>query len=266
MIHPLTYVHPDAKIAPNVRIDPFTTVHKNVEIGEGTWIGSNVTIMEGARIGKNCQIFPSSVISAIPQDLKYKGEDTVTIIGDNTTIRECVTINRGTTDRNETRIGNNCLIMAYSHIAHDCQVGNYCVFSNNTTLAGHIIVGDYVVLAGLTAVQQFVRIGSHSFVTGGSLVRKDIPPYVKAAREPLSYVGVNSVGLKRRGYSTDKINQILDIYRILFVRGYNVSKALSIIETDIPVSDERDEILSFVRETGKGIMKGYTRRHSEDMP
>ncbi len=266
MIHPLTYVHPDAKIAPNVRIDPFTTVHKNVEIGEGTWIGSNVTIMEGARIGKNCQIFPSSVISAIPQDLKYKGEDTVTIIGDNTTIRECVTINRGTTDRNETRIGNNCLIMAYSHIAHDCQVGNYCVFSNNTTLAGHIIVGDYVVLAGLTAVQQFVRIGSHSFVTGGSLVRKDIPPYVKAAREPLSYVGVNSVGLKRRGYSTDKINQILDIYRILFVRGYNVSKALSIIETDIPVSDERDEILSFVRDTGKGIMKGYTRRHTEDMP
>lgn len=266
MIHPLTYVHPDAKIAPNVRIDPFTTVHKNVEIGEGTWIGSNVTIMEGARIGKNCQIFPSSVISAIPQDLKYKGEDTVTIIGDNTTIRECVTINRGTTDRNETRIGNNCLIMAYSHIAHDCQVGNYCVFSNNTTLAGHIIVGDYVVLAGLTAVQQFVRIGSHSFVTGGSLVRKDIPPYVKAAREPLSYVGVNSVGLKRRGYSTEKINQILDIYRILFVRGYNVSKALSIIETDIPVSDERDEILSFVRETGKGIMKGYTRRHTEDMP
>ncbi|MBL7690035.1 MAG: acyl-ACP--UDP-N-acetylglucosamine O-acyltransferase [Flavipsychrobacter sp.] len=266
MIHPLTYVHPDAKIAPNVRIDPFTTIHKNVEIGEGTWIGSNVTIMEGARIGKNCQIFPSSVISAIPQDLKYKGEDTVTIIGDNTTIRECVTINRGTTDRNETRIGNNCLIMAYSHIAHDCQVGNYCVFSNNTTLAGHIIVGDYVVLAGLTAVQQFVRIGSHSFVTGGSLVRKDIPPYVKAAREPLSYVGVNSVGLKRRGYSTEKINQILDIYRILFVRGYNVSKALSIIETDIPVSDERDEILSFVRETGKGIMKGYTRRHTEDMP
>lgn len=266
MIHPLTYVHPDAKIAPNVRIDPFTTIHKNVEIGEGTWIGSNVTIMEGARIGKNCQIFPSSVISAIPQDLKYKGEDTVTVIGDNTTIRECVTINRGTTDRNETRIGNNCLIMAYSHIAHDCQVGNYCVFSNNTTLAGHIIVGDYVVLAGLTAVQQFVRIGSHSFVTGGSLVRKDIPPYVKAAREPLSYVGVNSVGLKRRGYSTEKINQILDIYRILFVRGYNVSKALSIIETDIPVSDERDEILSFVRETGKGIMKGYTRRHTEDMP
>lgn len=265
MIHPLTYVHPDAKIAPNVRIDPFTTIHKNVEIGEGTWIGSNVTIMEGARIGKNCKIFPSSVISAIPQDLKYKGEDTTTVIGDNTTIRECVTINRGTTDRSVTKIGSNCLIMAYTHIAHDCEVGNYCVFSNNTTLAGHIIVGDHVVLAGLTAVQQFVRIGSHAFVTGGSLVRKDIPPFVKAAREPLSYVGVNSVGLKRRGYSIEKINHILDIYRILFVRGYNVSKALNIIETDIPVSDERDEIIAFVRDTGKGIMKGYTRRHAEDL-
>lgn len=265
MIHPLTYIHPDAKIAPNVKIDPFTTIHKNVEIGEGTWIGSNVTIMEGARIGKNCRIFPSSVISAIPQDLKYRGEDTLTVIGDNTTIRECVTINKGTSDRNKTVIGKNCLIMAYSHIAHDCEIGDHCIFSNNTTLAGHIIVGDYVVLAGLTAVHQFVRIGSHSFITGGSLVRKDVPPYVKAAREPLSYVGVNSVGLKRRGYSIEQINHILDIYRILFVRGYSVSKALSIIETEIPVSDERDEIITFVRETGRGIMKGYIRRHNEDI-
>lgn len=265
MIHPLTYIHPDTKISPNVKIDPFTTIHRNVEIGEGTWIGSNVTIMEGARIGKNCRIFPSSVISAIPQDLKFKGEDTLTIIGDNTTIRECVTINRGTADRKKTSIGSNCLIMAYSHIAHDCEIGNYCIFSNNTTLAGHITVGDNVVLAGLTAVQQFVRIGSHAFVTGGSLVRKDVPPYVKAAREPLSYVGVNSVGLKRRGFNLDKINHILDIYRILFVRGFNVSKALSIIETEIPVSDERDEIITFVRETGRGIMKGYSRRLNEDL-
>src|ERR1051325_7712468 len=186
MIHPHTYIHPNAKLATNVKVDPFTVVHQNVEIGEGTWIGSNVTIMEGARSGKYCRIFPSTVISAIPQDLKFKGEETVTIIGDNCTIRECVTINRGTDDKKVTRIGHNCLIMAYSHIAHDCEVGNYCIFSNNTTLAGHIVVGDNVVLAGLTAVQQFVRIGSHAFVTGGSLVRKDVPPYVKAAREPLS--------------------------------------------------------------------------------
>jgi UDP-N-acetylglucosamine acyltransferase len=265
MIHPLTYIHPEAKIGANVTIDPFTTIHKNVEIGEGTWIASNVTIMEGARIGKNCKIFSGAVISAIPQDLKYKGEDTRTIIGDNCTIRECVTINRGTLDRKKTEIGSNCLIMAYSHIAHDCVVGNYCIFANNTTLAGHITVGDNVVLGGLTAVQQFVRIGSYSFITGGSLVRKDVPPYIKAAREPISYAGVNSVGLKRRGYDTQKINHILDIYRILFVRGYNVSKALDIIEAEIPVSDERDEIVNFIRETGRGIMRGYTRRNHEDI-
>lgn len=265
MIHPLTYIHPEARIDAGVRVDPFSTIHNNVEIGEGSWIGSNVTIMEGARIGKNVRIFPGAVISAIPQDLKFKGEETFTYIGDNTTLRECVTINRGTTDRGHTTVGANCLIMAYSHIAHDCVIGDHCIFSNNTTLAGHITVGDYVVLAGLTAVQQFVRIGKHAFVTGGSLVRKDVPPYVKAAREPLSYVGVNSVGLKRRGYSTETINQIQNIYRILFVRGYNVSKALGLIEADIPVSDERDEIISFIRETGRGIMRGYTRRISEDI-
>lgn len=265
MIHPLTYIHPEAKIGANVIIEPFSTVHKNVEIGDGTWIASNVTIMDGARIGKNCKIFPGAVISAIPQDLKYRGEETLTIIGDNCTIRECVTVNRGTTDRKKTEIGSNCLIMAYSHIAHDCIVGNGCIFANNTTLAGHINVGDYVVLGGLTAVQQFVRIGSHAFVTGGSLVRKDVPPYIKAAREPISYAGVNSVGLKRRGYDTQKINHILDIYRILFVRGYNVSKALDIIEAEVPVSDERDEIVNFIRETGRGIMRGYTRRNNEDL-
>jgi UDP-N-acetylglucosamine acyltransferase len=264
MIHPLTYVHPDAKIGTNVQIDAFAVIHKNVEIGEGTYIASHVTIMEGARIGKNCKIFPGAVISAIPQDLKYNGENTLVIIGDNCSIRECVTINRGTTDKELTQIGNNCLIMAYSHIAHDCIIGNNCIFSNDTTLAGHIVIGDYVTLAGLVAVQQFVRIGSHAYVTGGSLVRKDVPPYVKAAREPLSYVGVNSVGLKRRGYDTEKINQILDIFRILFVRGYNVSKALNIIEAEIPVSDERDEILSFIRESGRGIMRGYMRKNSNE--
>lgn len=207
MNQPLAYVHPGAKIAKNVVIEPFAVIHNNVVIGDGTWIGSNVTIMEGARIGKNCNIFPGSVISAPPQDLKYQGEDTITEIGDNTTIRECVTINRGTSDRMKTVVGNNCLIMAYSHIAHDCVVGNNCIFSNNTTLAGHITVGDYVVMAGMTAVHQFCTVGSHAFVTGGSLVRKDVPPYVKAAREPLSYVGINSVGLRRRGFSAEKIRK-----------------------------------------------------------
>lgn len=264
LIHPLTYVHPNAKIGKNVRIDPFAVVQEDVEIGDNTWIASNANIMSGARIGKGCRIFPGSVISAIPQDLKFAGESSLVQIGDNCTIREYVTINRGTLDKETTKIGNHCLIMAYSHIAHDCIIGNHCVFSNNTTLAGHIEVGDYVVLAGLVAVQQFVRIGSHAFVTGGSLVRKDVPPFVKAAREPLSYVGVNSIGLKRRGFSTEKINHIMDVYRILFVRGYNISKALSIIEADISVTDERDEILNFIRDSQRGIMKGYTTRSANE--
>ncbi|WGK64420.1 acyl-ACP--UDP-N-acetylglucosamine O-acyltransferase [Croceiramulus getboli] len=257
MNQPLAYVHPGAKIAKNVVIEPFTTIHNNVVIGEGSWIGSNVTIMEGARIGKNVNIFPGAVISAIPQDKKFEDEDTVTIIGDNTTIRECVTINRGTADRQKTEIGSNCWIMAYCHIAHDCIVGDNCIFSNNSTLAGHITVGDYVVLAGMAAVQQFCTIGNHAFVTGGSLVRKDVPPYVKAGREPLSYVGINSIGLRRRGYTTEKIREIQDIYRILYQKNYNNSQAVEILEAEMQATPERDEILQFVRNSKRGIMRGY---------
>ncbi|MBB1149915.1 MULTISPECIES: acyl-ACP--UDP-N-acetylglucosamine O-acyltransferase [unclassified Myroides] len=258
MNQPLAYVHPGAKIARNVVIEPFTTIHNNVEIGEGTWIGSNVTIMEGARIGRNCKIFPGAVISAEPQDLKFEGEITTVEIGDNTTIRECVTINRGTKDRYKTVIGENCLIQAYSHIAHDCIIGNNCIFSNSSTLAGHVTVGDYVVLAGLVAVHQFCTIGSHSFVTGGTLVRKDVPPYIKAAREPISYAGINSVGLRRRGYEPEKIREIQEIYRILFQKNYNTSQALEIIETEMEATPERDEILMFVRNSSRGIMRGYS--------
>ncbi len=257
MNQPLAYVHPGAKIAKNVVIEPFATIHNNVVIGEGTWIGSNVTIMEGARIGKNCSIFPGAVISAVPQDKKFNDEDTVTIIGDNTTIRECVTINRGTTDRMKTVIGNNCWIMAYCQIAHDCIVGDNCIFSNNSTLAGHINVGEYVVLAGMAAIQQFCSIGKHAFVTGGSLVRKDVPPFVKAGREPLSYVGINSIGLRRRGFSTEKIREIQDIYRILYQKNYNNSQAVTIIEAEMQATAERDEILEFIKNSQRGIMKGY---------
>jgi UDP-N-acetylglucosamine acyltransferase len=257
MNQPLAYVHPGAKIAKNVVIEPFTTIHNDVVIGEGSWIGSNVTIMGGARIGKNVNIYPGAVISAIPQDKKFEDEDTVTIIGDNTTIRECVTINRGTSDRMKTVIGNNCWIMAYCHIAHDCIVGDHCIFSNNSTLAGHILVGDYVVLAGMAAVQQYCQIGAHAFVTGGSLVRKDVPPFVKAGREPLSYVGINSVGLRRRGFSLEKIREVQDIYRILYQKNYNVTQAVEIIEAEMSATPERDEILEFIKNSKRGIMKGY---------
>ena len=257
MNQPLAYVHPGAKIAKNVVIEPFTTIHNNVIIGEGTWIGSNVTIMEGARIGKNCNIFPGAVISATPQDLKFRDEETTAESGDNTTIREYVTVNRGTVDRGKTVVGKNCLIMAYCHIAHDCVVGDYCIFSNNSTLAGHITVGDYVVLAGMTAVHQFCMIGNHAFVTGGSLVRKDVPPFTKAAREPLSYVGINSIGLRRRGYDSDQIRQIQAIYRILYQKNYNNSQAAQIIEAEMEATPERDEILQFIKNSKRGIMKGY---------
>lgn len=257
MNQPLAYVHPGAKIAKNVVIEPFAVIHNNVEIGEGTWIGSNVTIMEGARIGKNCNIFPGAVISVVPQDLKFEGEDTITQIGNGTTIREFVTINRGTKDRGQTVIGENCLIMAYCHIAHDCIVGDNCIFSNNSTLAGHITVGNYVVLAGMAAVHQFCMIGNHAFVSGGSLVRKDVPPYVKAAREPLSYVGINSIGLRRRGFKSEKISEIQSIYRILYQKNYNTSQAAEIIEAEMEATPERDEILQFIKNSKRGIMKGY---------
>jgi UDP-N-acetylglucosamine acyltransferase len=254
----LSYIHPNAKIGKGVSIEPFSTIYDNVEIGDGTWIGPNVTIFPGARIGKNCRIFPGAVISAIPQDLKFNGEDTTTEIGDNTTIRECVTINRGTTDKMKTAVGSNCLLMAYVHIAHDCILGNNIIIANSVNLAGHVQIEDWVILEGLAAVQQFVRIGSHAFITGGSLVRKNVPPFTKAAREPLQYIGINSVGLRRRGYSNESVLEIEDIYRTLYVKGLNVTNALAVIEQEAPASKEKEEILNFIRESKDGIMRGIS--------
>ena len=257
MNQPLAYVHPGAKIARNVVIDPFTTIHNNVEIGEGTWIGSNVTIMDGARIGKNCKIFPGTVISAVPQDLKFDGEDTQTIIGDGTTLRECVTINRGTKALGYTKVGSNCLIMATSHVAHDCIIGNNVIIANGCGIAGHVEIGDFTVMGGLSAVQQFGKIGKHTMISGGSLVRKDVPPYIKVGRDPISYAGINSVGLRRRGYTNEKIFEIQKIYRYLFQSKMNVSQATSIIEKEMLPTAERDEILEFIKNSPRGIVKGY---------
>ena len=257
MTHPYTYIDPNAKVASNVKIDPFTVIHGDVIIGEGTWIGSNVTIMEGTRIGKNCRIFPGAVLGAIPQDLKFNGENTTVEIGDNSTIREFVTINRGTIDRGKTKLGKNCLIMAYCHVAHDCIIGNNCILSNSVQLAGHVVIGDWAVIAGVSAVHQFVHIGQHSFIAGGSLVSKDVPPYIKAVRNPLSYGGVNSVGLKRRGFTLSQINQILDIYRVIYSRGLNTSQAIDFIEEELTATDERDEIVAFIRDSGRGIIKRF---------
>lgn len=253
-----SYIHPDAKIGKNVTISPFSAIYEDVEIGDGTWIGPNVTVFQGARIGKDCRIFPGAVISAIPQDLKFKGEVTTVEIGDNTTIRECVTINRGTSDKMKTAVGSNCLLMAYVHVAHDCIIGNNVIIANSVNLAGHVIIEDHVILEGLVAIQQFVRIGAHAFITGGSLVRKNVPPFTKAAREPLQYVGINSVGLRRRGYSNERILEIEDIYRTLYVKGHNVTNALAIIEQEAPSSNEKAQILDFIRESKDGIMRGIS--------
>ena len=257
MKQPLAYIHPAAKIDPSVVIDPFVTIEENVEIGEGTRIGSNVTIMSGARIGKNCRIFPGAVVSAVPQDLKFRGEDTVAIIGDNTTLRECVTINRGTAARGRTVVGSNCLIMAYCHVAHDCVVGDNVVMSNATQLAGEVQVDNFAVIGGGALVHQFCHIGPHVMLQGGALVNKDIPPYVKAAREPISFAGVNSIGLRRRGFSSDTIREIQEIYRYLYLSGLNHSDAVERIEAELPATPERDEIILFVRNSKRGIIKGY---------
>ncbi|MCR9065206.1 MAG: acyl-ACP--UDP-N-acetylglucosamine O-acyltransferase [Cytophagales bacterium] len=255
MNQPLAYVHPEAKIAQNVVIEPFSTISKDVVIGDGTWIGPNVTIMEGARIGKNCKIFPGAVIAGIPQDLKFEGEYTTVEIGDNTTIRECVTINRGTVDKFKTVIGKNCLIMAYVHVAHDCIIGDNVILANCVQLAGHIEIGDHVFIGGTSAVHQFVKIGLHSMIAGGSLVRKDVPPFIKAAREPLSYAGVNSIGLRRRGYSNDQISDIQEIYRYIYLKGYNFSDAQRAVELELSATPERDEVLFFLKKSERGIIK-----------
>lgn len=259
-IHSLSVIHPEAKIGENVEIGPFCYIDKDVIIGDNTWIGSHVTIYNGARIGKNCRIFPGAVISAIPQDLKFQGEPTTAEIGDFTTVREYATINRGTAYAHRTVIGKYCLLMAYVHVAHDCMLGDHVILANNVNLAGHVEIEDWAILEGLVAVQQFINIGAHSFVAGGSLVRKHVPPFVKAAREPLSYAGVNVIGLQRRGFTPEQINHIQDIYRILFVKGYKVSNAIEIIQQEIEQSGERDRIMAFVKEAVSnevGIMKGF---------
>lgn len=257
MSRELAYIHPEAKIGKDVKIEAFAWIDKNVVIGDGTWIGPNAAIMEGARIGKNCRIFPGAVISAIPQDLKFDGEETITEIGDNTTVRECVTVNRGTKANNKTVVGSNCLLMAYVHIAHDCEIGNNCILANNVTLGGHVIVHDWVVLGGLSAVHQFVKIGSHVMVAGGTLVRKDVPPYITVAHNPVSYAGINSTGLRRRDFSNDTINQIQNIYREIFVKEQNVTQALEFIETEMVQSQERDYIIDFIKNSQRGIIRGY---------
>lgn len=255
-------IHRNARIGQNAQIGPFATIEEDVVIGDDCVIGTNACILNGTRMGNNCKVFPGAVVGALPQDLKFEGESSSLEIGDNVTIREYCTINRGTKASFKTSIGDNSLLMAYVHVAHDCVIEHNSILANNVNLAGHIHVGHHVVIGGLVAVHQFVKIGDHVMVGGGSLVRKDIPPYVKAAREPLSFVGVNVTGLKRRGFTQNQIHAIQDIYRVLFVRGNNITQAVSIIKETIKSTSEQELILDFVDQSERGIMRGFRTHNS----
>jgi len=255
MISNLAFIHPDAKIGKDVTIEPFAYIAGNVVIGDGTWVGPNATIMDGARIGKQCSIFPCAVVSGIPQDLKFKGEETTTEIGDNTILREGVTVNRGTAAVGKTVVGNDCLLMAYSHIGHDCIIGNKCIIGNATGLAGEVKVDDWAILSGGTLVHQFTHIGAHVIIGGGAKVRIDVPPFIKADREPLAYMGLNSIGLSRRGFTKERVDEIHTIYRAIYQSGMNVSQALAHVEKEFKPSPDRDYILKFIRESERGIIR-----------
>ncbi len=264
MISPLAYIHPNAKIGENVIIDPFAVIHDNVSIGDGTHVMSNAVIDQGTTVGKNCKIFPGAVVGAVPQDLKFVGEETTTEIGDNTTIRECVTIHRGTKDKWKTVVGSDCLLMAYAHVAHDCILGNHVILSNAVQLAGHVIVDDYAILGGMAGAHQFTRIGAHTYIAGHTVIRKDVPPFIKAAREPLSYMGINIVGLQRKGFTKDDIALISSIYHKLFVEKNTTSSAVTLIDSAFDSSPLKENILDFIRASKNGIIKRPSKTPSDE--
>ncbi len=255
MTNKLSSISKNAKIGKNFTIDPFSVIHDDVEIGDNCWIGSNVTIFSGARIGNNCKIFPGAVISGTPQDLKFSNGNTLAIIGNNTIIREYVTINRGTLATKKTIIGSNCFIMAYCHIAHDCEIGVNCIIANAVNIAGHVIIGNDVTIGGMTAIKQFTKIGAYSMVSGGSLVRKDIPPYIKVAKEPLKFLGINIVGLKRKLFSKTEIEIIKNIYRKIYENGQNISDAINNIPEKNNRNDIEKNIINFIKNSQQGIIK-----------
>ena len=256
MISNLAYINPEAQLGENVTVEPFAYIAGNVIIGNGTWIGPNSTILDGARIGNNCKIFPASVVSGIPQDLKFRGEDSTAELGNNTTVREGVTVNRGTAAVGKTVIGNDCLLMAYAHVGHDCNVGNFCIIGNSSAMAGEVRIDDWAIISAGTLIHQFTNIGAHVFIGGGSKVRTDVPPFIKADRDPLSFMGLNTVGLIRRGFEKERIDEIHNIYRAIYQNGMNTTQALEHIEKEFKASPDRDYILDFIRKSERGIIRG----------
>jgi UDP-N-acetylglucosamine acyltransferase len=258
-IHPLATVHPNAKLGENVEVGPYAYIEEHIEIGDGSKILPHATIFNYVKMGKNCTVFPGAVVGAVPQDLKFDGEVTYVEIGDNVNIRECATINRGTmaSGRGVTKIGSNVLLMSYTHVAHDCTVGNNCILVSYVGIAGETDVDDWAIIGGSTVAHQFSRVGTHAMVGGGSKINKDVPPYVLCGREPLSFAGINIVGLRRRGFTSDQIYNIKNMYEVIYGSGLNTTDALAKIEAEFPHSVERDTIVTFIRNSKRGIIKGF---------
>lgn len=264
MISPLASIHPAAKLGNNVTVEPFAVVQEHVVIGDDAHIMSHAVLMPFSKIGKGCRIFPGAVIGGVPQDLKFIGEETTVEIGDHTTIREAVTINRGTKDKWKTSIGSHCLLMAYAHVAHDCVIGDHVILANGVQLAGHVEIGDYAIIGGLAGAHQFTRIGAHTYVAGHTVIRKDVPPYVKAAREPMCYMGLNIVGLQRRSFPQAEIDTISRIYHLLFVGKHSTTTAVNMINEQVADCERKEEILQFVKSSKAGIIKRYSKNGVDD--
>lgn len=253
-IHPTAIVDPAARLGDDVVVRPYAIVEKNTVIGDRTTIGSHALVASGSRIGSDCRVFNGAVVGTIPQDLKFKGEDSILKVGNRTTIREFATLNRGTADLGATTIGSDCLIMAYAHVAHDCVIGNNVILANAVNLAGHIAIEDYASIGGMTPVHQFVRIGRNVFIGGGFRVSKDVPPFILAGNEPLRYTGLNSVGLRRRNFQPEVITALKKTYRIIFRSGLNVSQALERISLELEMIDEVKSVVDFIKNSQRGII------------
>ncbi|MCK6603046.1 MAG: acyl-ACP--UDP-N-acetylglucosamine O-acyltransferase [Bacteroidetes bacterium] len=255
-IHKFAEVSPKAELGNNVEVGPFTVIEEDVVIGDDTVIGSSALVADGARIGKGVKIHHGAVVSTAPQDLKYKGEKTTLIVGDNTVVREFCSLNRGTTHSNQTVIGSDCLLMAYVHVAHDTVVGNKVILANGVQVAGHVEIHDQAIIGGMTPIHQFTKVGAHVMVGGGFRITKDVPPYVLAGREPLTAEGLNLIGLRRRGFSRESIEALDKAFMILYRRGLNVSDALKAIEAEVTQLPEVAYFVEFIRKCDRGIIRG----------
>ncbi len=255
MISDQAFIHSDASLGKNVAVEPFAYIAGNVEIGDDSWIGPNTTILDGTRMGSNCSVFPGAVISGIPQDMKFAGEETITQIGNNCTFREGATINRGTKSLGKTIMGNNCLMMANSHVAHDCILGDNIILVNNVMLGGEVQLDNYVIMGGGSAAHQFTRVGAHAMISGGAMFKKDIPPYAIINNEPVGFAGLNKIGLRRRGFTQQQIDEIEEIYKVIYFSGRNISQAMQYLKESFKPTDELNYIVDFVANSKRGILK-----------